>query len=104
MIAIAQRIERYSTSDELAKEGCAHNDQIHEVEPMARGCVDCLKTGDTWIHLRMCLTCGYVGCCDSSRNRHTTKHHQATGHPLYTSMEPNEDWVYCYLDETIVFP
>lgn len=72
-------------------QGCTHLDQIREVEPSAEGCEDCLKTGDTWVHLRECLTCGHVGCCDSSKNKHATKHFHATEHPLVQSFQPGED-------------
>lgn len=67
--------------------------------PADPGCEECLRTGDTWVHLRQCLTCGHVGCCDSSKNRHATKHHHATGHPLMRSLEPGETWGWCYVDE-----
>jgi uncharacterized UBP type Zn finger protein len=81
---------------------CAHLDLIRPVTPSSlRGCTDCLKTGDRWVHLRMCLECGYVGCCDSSPNKHATKHFHATGHPIITSREPGEDWKYCYIDDVM---
>lgn len=60
---------------------CAHLDQIHQVTPHTRGCEECMKAGDSWVHLRLCLTCGHVGCCDSSRNKHATKHFHTTQHP-----------------------
>jgi uncharacterized UBP type Zn finger protein len=69
------------------------------VSPSAPGCEDCLRIGSWWVHLRMCLTCGHVGCCDQSPNRHATKHYGATGHPLIRSIEPGEDWAWCYIDE-----
>lgn len=78
---------------------CSHVDQIADVEPSAAGCEDCLRTGDSWVHLRMCLVCGHVGCCDSSRNRHARRHWQETGHPLIQSAEPGETWRWCYVDE-----
>ena len=81
---------------------CAHLDTIHDVRPNTPGCEECLKTGDAWVHLRMCLECGHVGCCDSSRNRHATKHFRSTGHPIVRSMEPGEAWRWCYVDETTV--
>ncbi len=79
---------------------CAHLDQIKRVYPSASGCEDCLRTGDRWIHLRACLTCGYVGCCDDSKNKHATAHYHQTTHPIIKSMEPGEDWAWCYADET----
>jgi uncharacterized UBP type Zn finger protein len=63
------------------------------------GCEECLKTGDKWVHLRLCLECGHVGCCDNSKNKHATKHFHATKHPVIKSFEPGEDWKWCYVDE-----
>jgi uncharacterized UBP type Zn finger protein len=78
---------------------CTHLAQIHEVTPSARGCEDCLKTGGRWVHLRLCQSCGHVGCCDSSPNRHATKHFRQTEHPVIKSFEPGEEWGYCYVDD-----
>ncbi|HZR30349.1 MAG TPA: UBP-type zinc finger domain-containing protein [Terriglobales bacterium] len=78
---------------------CAHLDEIKLTKPTKHVCEDCVKIGDTWVHLRMCLTCGHVGCCDSSKNRHATKHFHAVGHPLIRSAEPGERWIWCYVDE-----
>ncbi len=83
-------------------EGCTHLDQIQIRTTSKKGCEDCLKTGDTWVHLRLCLMCGHVGCCDSSRNKHATKHFHATGHPLVRSAERDEAWVWCYVDNDMV--
>jgi uncharacterized UBP type Zn finger protein len=77
---------------------CTHLDQIKVRTTNQRECEECAKTGDTWIHLRLCLTCGHVGCCDSSINRHATKHFHKTQHPLIRSIEPGERWVWCYVD------
>jgi uncharacterized UBP type Zn finger protein len=77
---------------------CSHGDQVKILETDKHVCEDCVKTGDTWIHLRMCLECGHVGCCDSSKNKHATRHFQESHHPLMRSIEPNEDWVWCYVD------
>jgi CPA2 family monovalent cation:H+ antiporter-2 len=82
--------------------GCAHLDQIRPVRPSARGCEDCLRTGDRWVHLRICMTCGHVGCCDSSPNRHATAHHGATAHPVIRSLEPGEAWGWCYGDRLLL--
>ena len=71
---------------------CSHLSQIHDVTPSANGCEECLKTGDTWVQLRLCLTCGHVGCCDSSKNKHATKHYQATTHPIIQSYGEQEPW------------
>lgn len=78
---------------------CQHVSQIQEVTPSAQGCEDCLKDGSRWVHLRICLICGHVGCCDSSKNKHATKHFHATGHPMMKSMEPGEEWGYCCVDD-----
>ena len=78
---------------------CSHLDQIKDVSPDATGCSDCLAMGDTWVHLRMCMSCGHVGCCDSSKNTHATKHFHSTKHPIMRSQEPGEDWIYCFVDE-----
>ena len=83
---------------------CTHLDTIRDVTPSAEGCEDCLRTGDRWLHLRLCLACGHVGCCDSSPNRHATKHFHATSHPLVQSFQPGEDWIWCYADEVALEP
>jgi len=81
--------------------GCSHLDQIAitALPPQIAGCEDCLATGSRWVHLRMCLTCGKIGCCDSSPNRHARKHAAADDHPLVRSAEPGEDWSYCFVDD-----
>lgn len=73
-----------------------------QVTRPAPGCEDCLKTGGRWVHLRVCLTCGHVGCCDSSPNRHATAHFHGTGHPVISSAEPGETWAWCYVDERVL--
>jgi uncharacterized UBP type Zn finger protein len=78
---------------------CTHLDQIRDVTPAANGCVDCLAIGDEWVHLRLCMTCGRVGCCDSSKNKHASAHARQTDHPIVESFEPGEDWFWCYVDE-----
>jgi uncharacterized UBP type Zn finger protein len=83
---------------------CTHLDQIHDVTPSGDGCKECLETGDTWVHLRLCLSCGHVGCCDSSKNRHATRHWHAIGHPVVQSYQPDEDWLWCYEDEVVMEP
>lgn len=87
---------------EISSDECTHLDQIQVVTPSAEGCEDCLKIGGSWVHLRICLICGHVGCCDNSPNKHATKHFHATQHPLIQSYEPGEEWVWCYVDEIIV--
>ena len=81
---------------------CRHSDQIRAVVPSAAGCEECLKTGDRWVHLRICMTCGHVGCCESSKNKHALGHHHQTGHPIVKSLEPGEDWTWCYVDQIFV--
>jgi monovalent cation:H+ antiporter-2, CPA2 family len=83
----------------MARSTCAHLKQVHPVTPNSEGCEDCLATRDQWVHLRLCLTCGHVGCCDSSKNKHATKHFQETGHPIMKSIEPGENWGWCYVDQ-----
>ena len=79
-----------------------HVGAIRQVHPRSSGCEECLRLGTPWLHLRLCLTCGHVGCCDSSPNRHASKHFHATGHPLVRSIEPGETWIWCYRDEIVV--
>jgi uncharacterized UBP type Zn finger protein len=84
---------------ERLKKKCTHTDRIQEVTPSGQGCKECLEIGDTWVHLRLCLSCGHVGCCDNSKNKHATKHYKSSGHPLMQSFEPGEEWIWCYIDE-----
>ena len=85
--------------------GCSHVDGIRDVAPRTpQGCEECLRTGDPWVHLRLCTTCGHVGCCDSSPNRHATRHFRETGHPVVRSLEPGEDWGWCYADQVELEP
>ncbi len=81
---------------------CTHLDQIREVTPSAEGCEDCLKIGGRWVHLRLCLTCGHVGCCDSSPHRHARAHYHSSQHPIIQSIEPGENWRWCYVHEAEV--
>jgi uncharacterized UBP type Zn finger protein len=78
---------------------CKHLDQIKIRNTKTHVCEECVKMGDRWVHLRLCLTCGHVGCCDSSKNKHATKHFHSAKHPLIRSIEPGESWVWCYVDE-----
>jgi hypothetical protein len=82
------------------KSPCTHFAAIGTVKPEQRHeCEECMKTGDAWVHLRTCQTCGVTLCCDSSRNRHATRHAQISGHPIVSSAEPGERWLYCYPDD-----
>jgi uncharacterized UBP type Zn finger protein len=83
---------------------CQHVDQILTRTSNGTGCEECLKMGDRWVHLRTCLTCGHVGCCDDSKNKHATKHFGATGHPMMRSNEPGETWGWCYVDKLFFDP
>jgi monovalent cation:H+ antiporter-2, CPA2 family len=81
---------------------CEHFTQIKKVKPRTKGCEECLKLGDPWVHLRLCEICGHVGCCDSSKNKHATGHFHSTKHPIIKSFEPGEEWGWCYIDEVFV--
>jgi uncharacterized UBP type Zn finger protein len=83
---------------------CTHLDSILEVTPNTDGCEECLAIDGWWVHLRLCLACGHVGCCDSSPNRHASKHAGVEGHPVVQSLEPGEDWLWCYVDEVMMEP
>jgi hypothetical protein len=79
---------------------CTHVDSVPlETAPNAQGCEECLATGGHWVHLRLCMTCGHVGCCDNSPGRHATHHFRTIGHPIIRSFEPGEDWWWCYVDD-----
>lgn len=80
---------------------CSHLGQIAVTSTSTNVCEECVQLGDPWVHLRLCLVCGHVGCCDASKNRHATRHYQQTSHPLIRSIEPGERWVWCYADETV---
>ncbi len=83
--------------------GCSHLSQVKKVEARTPdGCEECLAMGSAWVHLRLCLDCGHVGCCDNSINRHATKHFRSTTHPVIRSFEPGEDWGWCYVDELMI--
>jgi monovalent cation:H+ antiporter-2, CPA2 family len=88
----------------MAKETCAHLNQIRHVSARTQGCEECLASGDSWVNLRLCMTCGHIGCCDSSRNKHATKHFHATRHAIMRSAEPQEDWGWCFVDQVMLAP
>ncbi len=81
---------------------CTHLDQVSVTEPSEHVCQECIQMGDRWVHLRMCLSCGHIGCCDSSKNKHATKHFHSSKHPLMRSIEPGEAWMWCFVDQAIV--
>ena len=95
------RVVRFAADPDTA---CPHVSEITPALPSAHGCEDCLRTGSDWVHLRICLRCGHVGCCDSSPGRHASAHARSAGHPLIRSAEPGEDWAYCSLDQTMMAP
>jgi hypothetical protein len=80
---------------------CSHLDavRLRDLPASVDGCEECLRDGGKWLHLRICLSCGHIGCCDDSPNQHATAHHHATSHPIIRSLEPGEDWSWCYLDK-----
>ena len=82
---------------------CTHLDQIRDVTPKTEGCEECLGNGEhAWFHLRLCLTCGHVGCCDSSPGKHASAHFEATGHPIVRSFQPGETWRWCLEDDLLM--
>jgi uncharacterized UBP type Zn finger protein len=82
---------------------CTHLDQVRDVTPTSTGCEECLRDGSrVWFHLRLCLTCGHVGCCDSSPGKHASAHHRTTGHPIVRSFEPGENWSWCFEDDALL--
>jgi len=83
---------------------CSHIASVVVVEPTSDVCDECVALGDDWVHLRACLSCGHVGCCDASKNKHATRHWRKTSHPLIQSIEPGEDWLYCYADHLLIEP
>ena len=82
---------------------CQHVGQIEDVTPLAHGCEECLQTCDTWVKLRMCMTCGHIGCCDDSKNKHASKHFHGTGHAIIKSFATGENWMWCYVDQVMLF-
>ena len=77
---------------------CEHVQAIQVTQTRATGCEDCMRIGGHWMHLRLCMVCGHVGCCDSSQHKHASRHFQLTGHPIVRSIEPGEAWGWCYVD------
>lgn len=103
-VQLAAIIQEKIQQDLLDIGSCEHLSGIQDVVPSAEGCENCLKLGDEWVHLRLCLTCGHVGCCDNSKNKHATRHFHQAGHPMIVSYEPEEDWMWCYVDQVLVSP
>lgn len=80
---------------------CSHLKHVKITSTKERVCAECVQRGDTWVHLRLCMECGHVGCCDDSKNKHATKHFHRTKHPVIRSLEPGENWTWCYVDEVM---
>ena len=81
---------------------CAHLQTVQQVTPSARGCEECLRTGQRWVHLRICRSCGHVGCCDQSPGRHATAHFHASRHPIIEGYDPPEGWGWCFIDDEMI--
>lgn len=101
---VLDAVRRVKAGELKRPTSCIHVDQIQEVEPRTMGCEDCLKSGSTWVHLRVCMTCGYVGCCNSSQHKHAARHAKETGHTVVMSMESGEEWMWCYFCEDFIVP
>jgi uncharacterized UBP type Zn finger protein len=94
-----------SSEQQAGDDACPHLASVDRHQrPHTKGCEECLKLGDSWVHLRLCMQCGHVGCCDNSKNRHGTKHFHATKHPIIRSIEPGETWGWCFVDERMFDP
>ena len=100
--AIADTFRRVAFQRSFAHRPCSHLADVEDRTSTVRACPSCTARGSRWVHLRMCQTCGAIGCCDSSGARHARAHFEATGHPIIRSIEPGEDWRWCYFDETFV--
>jgi uncharacterized UBP type Zn finger protein len=87
---------------EYGAAACRHENAIQDVTPSARGCEECLREGGVWLHLRICRTCGHVGCCDQSPGRHATRHFRKSAHPIIEGYDPPEGWGYCYVDDMMI--
>lgn len=98
-VRLAKIVKEKIKDGSINTRGCNHFKKIKDVEPSSPQCEKCLELGDTWVHLRLCLTCGNVGCCDDSKNKHASQHFKETGHPVIVSYEPEEYWIWCYHHE-----
>ena len=102
-VAIPEIIVQLVFTGQVALKPCDHLDNIHVTEPSVHVCEECVKSGDIWPALRMCLICGYVGCCDTAKNKHMKKHYEKTGHAIFRSINMDEGWIWCYADNAF-FP
>ena len=103
LVIVKNKVAGISEVSVEDKKDCVHFDLIQEVAPNSEVCEQCIALGDTWVNLRLCMTCGQVGCCDDSKNTHARKHFEATGHPVIMSFMPGEEWLWCYNDKVLVF-
>lgn len=87
------------TAAQSRSNACSHTAATYEQRYAERVCPECVALGDSWVHLRICMVCGHVGCCDNSKNKHATAHFKVTQHPVIKSIEPGENWAWCYLDK-----
>lgn len=99
MSSISDNLARLKARLADGSSGCEHMTDSPDPEPRTNGCEECLAAGMRWVHLRLCLTCGHVGCCNASEGKHATAHAGSTGHPVIRSHEPDETWRWCYVDE-----
>lgn len=102
---ILNALLRIAWTGKIKEKSCTHLDQIQDVAASKNVCEECAPLGDTWVHLRMCLLCGYIGCCSSSKHDHALQHYQETGHPLIKPYEQSGmDWIWCYEDDALLSP
>ena len=101
-MGLGSLLSRFLPSRLRGEPSCAHLEMVQVLTTDAEGCEECLKTGDGWLHLRMCMVCGRVGCCDDSPNTHASAHFRDSGHPLMRSIEPFDSWAYCFVDEVMM--
>ena len=105
MPKIPNSVLRLAWTGRLKEKDCTHLDLIQDVEPWTDGCEQCIELESKWVHLRMCLVCGHVGCCSSSKHDHAGQHFKETGHPLTTPyQQPEMDWIWCYEDKALLDP
>lgn len=98
-VSLTSQINEAIDQGTLNTKNCLHLSQVQDVVPSSDGCEECLKVGDSWVNLRLCLSCGQVGCCDDSKNKHASRHFHDLGHPIIASYEIGENWLWCYVDE-----
>ena len=103
-VQIASSIKVAVNQGMVDNKGCSHIAQIKDVNPSSDGCEDCLRIGDEWVKLRLCLICGHVGCCDDSKNKHASRHYHETEHSVIVSYEEGENWLWCYVDKVMIDP